>query len=60
VHLDADHGWQPDRVVDLGMPGLQPRWATVGFGSVWITSLDPQHWSSTSTRIVRVDYSDLR
>jgi hypothetical protein len=53
VHLDPDRGWQPDRAVVLGVPDMHPRWDTVGFGSVWISSLSP-------ARIVRVSYSDFR
>jgi streptogramin lyase len=53
VHLDPDRGWQPDRVVSLDRSDIHPRYATAGFGSVWISSLNP-------ARIVRVDYSDLR
>jgi hypothetical protein len=53
LHLDPAHGWQPDRAVDLGVGDLHPRFATVGLGSLWISSLDP-------ARIVRVDLSDLR
>lgn len=53
MHLDPNRGWQPDRVVALDRSDVHPRWAIAGFGSVWISSLNP-------ARIVRIDDSDLR
>ena len=48
VHLDAAHGWKPDRVLALPVPGMFARNATVAFGSLWI------HTSLPKEEIVRV------
>ena len=42
VHLDATHGWRPDRVIALPVPGMFARDATVAFGSLWIHSVLPR------------------
>ena len=52
LHLDPNRAWQPDRAVFLGTTDLHPRWATAGFGSLWISGIEP-------SRIVRVDLTDV-
>lgn len=54
VHLDANHGWKPDRVLALPVPGMFARNATVAFGSLWI------HTSLPKEEIVRVPLAALQ
>ncbi|HEX6874374.1 MAG TPA: hypothetical protein VF165_01830, partial [Nocardioidaceae bacterium] len=53
VHLDAAHGWKPDRVIALPVPGMFARFATEAFGSLWIYSSLPREL------VVRVQLDDL-
>jgi hypothetical protein len=54
-HLSPDHGWQPDRAVDLHDPSLGPSTGAclVAFGALWITNFRPE-------QIIRVGARDLR
>ena len=58
VHLDAAHGWRPDRVIALPVPGLVARHAIVAFGSVWIDGVI-LNGARPRERIVRVPLDDL-
>jgi hypothetical protein len=53
LHLDPANGWKPDRVLALPARGLLARFATVGFGSLWVYGDAPE------PTIVRVPLADL-